>query len=51
MLKKKDGLNEPYGIAFSKMSSKVFIVNYNENSVLEVMQVYLGLNKISFIKM
>jgi DNA-binding beta-propeller fold protein YncE len=34
MLKKKDGLNEPYGIAFSKMSSKVFIVNYNKNSVL-----------------
>ena len=34
MLKKEDGLNEPYGIAFSKMSSKVFIANCNEKSVL-----------------
>jgi DNA-binding beta-propeller fold protein YncE len=34
MLKKKDGLNTPYVIAFSKMSSKVFIVNYQEKSVL-----------------
>jgi sugar lactone lactonase YvrE len=34
MLKKEDGLNRPYGIAFSKEFSKVFIVNYQEKSVL-----------------
>ena len=34
MLKKEDGLNSPYVIAFSKHSSKVFIVNYHEKSVL-----------------
>ena len=34
MLKKEDGLDESYGIAFSKMSSKVFILNNNEKSVL-----------------
>jgi DNA-binding beta-propeller fold protein YncE len=28
MLKKEDGLNTPYDIAFSKKSSKVFIVNH-----------------------
>ena len=35
MLKKEDGLNTPYVIAFSKKSSKVFIVNYQEKSVLK----------------
>ena len=35
MLKKEDGLNKPYVIAFSKKSSKVFIVNYQEKSVLK----------------
>jgi DNA-binding beta-propeller fold protein YncE len=35
MLKKEDGLNTPYVIAFSKKSSKVFIVNYLEKSVLK----------------
>ena len=34
MLKKEDGLNKPYVIAFSKKSSKVFIVNHMEKSVL-----------------
>jgi DNA-binding beta-propeller fold protein YncE len=34
MLKKEDGLNKPYDIAFSKKSSKVFIVNHQEKSVL-----------------
>ena len=34
MLKKEDGINQPYVIAFSKKSSKVFIVNYQEKSVL-----------------
>jgi sugar lactone lactonase YvrE len=34
MLKKEDGLNNPYVIAFSKKSSKVFIVNHVEKSVL-----------------
>jgi DNA-binding beta-propeller fold protein YncE len=34
MLKKEDGLNTPCFIAFSKKSSKIFIVNYSENSVL-----------------
>ena len=34
MLKKEDGLNQPYVISFSKKSSKVFIVNYMEESVL-----------------
>jgi sugar lactone lactonase YvrE len=34
MLKKEDGLNQPYVIAFSKKSSKVFIVNRLEKSVL-----------------
>ena len=34
MLKKEDGLNQPYVIAFSKKSSKVFIVNNIEESVL-----------------
>ena len=34
MLKKGDGLNQPYVIAFSKKSSKVFIVNFRETSVL-----------------
>jgi sugar lactone lactonase YvrE len=34
MLKKEDGLNTPYVIAFSKKSSKVFIVNRMEKSVL-----------------
>jgi sugar lactone lactonase YvrE len=34
MLKKEDGLNKPYSIAFSKKSSKVFIVNHMEKSVL-----------------
>ena len=33
-LKKEDGLNRPYVIAFSKKSSKVFMVNYMEESVL-----------------
>jgi DNA-binding beta-propeller fold protein YncE len=31
---KEDGLNKPYVIAFSKKSSKVFIVNHQEKSVL-----------------
>ena len=35
MLKKEDGLDKPYVIAFSKKSSKVFIVNYMEESVLK----------------
>ena len=35
MLKTEDGLNKPYVIAFSKKSSKVFIVNYQEKSVLK----------------
>jgi hypothetical protein len=35
MLKKEDGVNKPYVIAFSKKSSKVFIVNYQEKSVLK----------------
>ena len=34
MLKKGDGLNQPYVIAFSKKSSKVFIVNFRETNVL-----------------
>ena len=34
MLKKEDRLNRPYAIAFSKKSSKVFMVNYLEESVL-----------------
>jgi DNA-binding beta-propeller fold protein YncE len=34
MLKKEGPLNQPYGIAFSKKSSKVFIVNKQEKSVL-----------------
>jgi DNA-binding beta-propeller fold protein YncE len=34
MLKNEDGLNTPYVIAFSKKSSKVFIVNHMEESVL-----------------
>jgi DNA-binding beta-propeller fold protein YncE len=34
MLKKEDGLVQPYVIAFSKKSSKVFIVNHMEKSVL-----------------
>ena len=34
MLKKDDGLNRPYVIAFSKKSSKVFIVNHMEKSVI-----------------
>ena len=34
MLKKEDGLNTPRVIAFSNKSSKVFIVNYMEKSVL-----------------
>jgi DNA-binding beta-propeller fold protein YncE len=34
MLKKENGLNKPYGIAFSKTSSKVFMVNHHEKSVL-----------------
>jgi DNA-binding beta-propeller fold protein YncE len=34
MLKKEDGLNTPRVIAFSKKSSKVFIVNHQEKSVL-----------------
>ena len=34
MLRKKDGLNQPYGIAFSKKSSKVFIVNVEKKCVL-----------------
>ena len=34
MLKKEDGLNTPYVIAFSKKSSKLFIVNYMGRSVL-----------------
>ena len=34
MLKKEDGLNTPYDIAFSKKYSKVFIVNHMEKSVL-----------------
>jgi DNA-binding beta-propeller fold protein YncE len=33
MLKKADGLNKPYDIAFSKIFSKVFIVNNMEKSV------------------
>ena len=35
MLKKEDGLYHPYAIAFRKKSSKVFIVNYQEKSVLK----------------
>ena len=35
MLKKEDGLNEPRVIAFSKKSSKVFIFNFLEKSVLK----------------
>jgi sugar lactone lactonase YvrE len=35
VLKKDDGLNKPYVIAFSKKSSKVFIVNYLQKSVLK----------------
>jgi hypothetical protein len=35
ILKKEDGPNTPYAIAFSKKSSKVFIVNYLQNSVLK----------------
>jgi DNA-binding beta-propeller fold protein YncE len=34
MLKKGDGLNQPYVIAISKKSSKIFIVNFREKSVL-----------------
>ena len=34
MLKQEDGLYQPYAIAFSKNSSKIFIVNYLEKSVL-----------------
>jgi DNA-binding beta-propeller fold protein YncE len=34
MLKKEDRLNRPYAIDFSKKSSKVFMVNYLEESVL-----------------
>jgi DNA-binding beta-propeller fold protein YncE len=34
MLKKEGPLDQPYGIAFSKKSSKVFIVNKQEKSVL-----------------
>ena len=34
MLKKEDGLYQPYAIAFSKNSSKMFIVNFLEKSVL-----------------
>ena len=34
MLKEEDGLYTPYVITFSKKSSKVFIVNYQEKSVL-----------------
>jgi DNA-binding beta-propeller fold protein YncE len=34
MLKKEDGLDRPYVIAFSKKSSKVFIVNHQEKSVI-----------------
>jgi DNA-binding beta-propeller fold protein YncE len=34
MLKKEDGLNKPYVIAFNKKSSKIFIVNFREKSVL-----------------
>ena len=34
MLKKGDGLNQPYVIAVSKQSSKIFIVNFREKSVL-----------------
>jgi sugar lactone lactonase YvrE len=34
MLKTEDGLNTPRVIAFSKKSSKVFIVNYMEKSML-----------------
>ena len=34
MLKTEDGLNQPYVIAFSNKSSKVFIVNHQEKSVL-----------------
>jgi DNA-binding beta-propeller fold protein YncE len=34
MLKKKGGLNTPYVIAFSKKSSKLFIVNYMQKCVL-----------------
>jgi sugar lactone lactonase YvrE len=34
VLKKEDGLNTPYTIAFSKKSSKLFIVNHLEKSVL-----------------
>jgi DNA-binding beta-propeller fold protein YncE len=33
MLKKEDGLHNPYVIAYSKKSSKVFIVNVEENSL------------------
>jgi hypothetical protein len=35
VLKKEDGLNKTYVIAFSKKSSKVFIVNRMEKSVLK----------------
>jgi DNA-binding beta-propeller fold protein YncE len=35
MLKKEDGLDRPYVIAFSKKSSKVFIVNHQEKSVIK----------------
>ena len=34
MLKKEDGLNQPRVIAFSKKSSKVFMLNFLEKSVL-----------------
>ena len=34
MLRKEDGLDEPYGFAFSKKSSKVFIVNCKTKFVL-----------------
>jgi DNA-binding beta-propeller fold protein YncE len=34
MLKKGDGLNQPYVIAVSKKSSKIFIVNFRGKSVL-----------------
>jgi DNA-binding beta-propeller fold protein YncE len=35
MLTTKNGLNQPYVIAFSKKFSKVFMVNYHEKSVLK----------------
>ena len=35
MLKTEDGLDHPYDIAFSKKSSKVFMVNQTEKSVLK----------------